>query len=140
MNNQETNTDPTIAEQGAQFASEKAASKKGATKKTDATKGRKNAKGGKPKGTPAKKEAKAGRKAAKSAIKEAAAPRAESKGAKIIEMIAQPKGATLAEIMKATDWQAHSVRGLISTATKKHQLNIESAKTDSGDRVYKIAK
>ena len=67
-------------------------------------------------------------------------PRAESKGAKIIEMIGRAKGATLAEIMKATDWQAHSVRGFISTAAKKNRIKIESSKNDSGDRVYKIAK
>jgi hypothetical protein len=55
-------------------------------------------------------------------------------------MIARAKGATLAEIMKATDWQAHSVRGFISTAGKKHCVKIESAKNDDGERTYKIAK
>jgi hypothetical protein len=54
-------------------------------------------------------------------------------------MIARAKGATLAEIMKATDWQAHSVRGFLSTAAKKHGLKIESANTEAGDRLYKIA-
>jgi hypothetical protein len=37
----------------------------------------------------------------------ASAPRAESKGAKILELIGRPKGASLAEIQKATGWQAH---------------------------------
>ncbi len=55
-------------------------------------------------------------------------------------MIARAKGATLVEIMKATDWQAHSVRGFISTAGKKHGVKIASAKNDAGERTYKIAK
>jgi hypothetical protein len=55
-------------------------------------------------------------------------------------MIARTKGATLAEIMKATAWQAHSVRGFISTAGKRHTVNIESAKSESRDRVYHVAK
>jgi len=42
--------------------------------------------------------------------------------------------------MKATDWQAHSVRGFISTAGKKHNVKIESSKNEAGDRVYKISK
>ena len=69
-----------------------------------------------------------------------ATPRAESKGAKILEMIARAKGATPAEIMKATDWQAHSVRGFISAAGKKHGVKIESAKNDAGERTYRIGK
>ena len=42
--------------------------------------------------------------------------------------------------MKATDWQAHSVRGFISIAAKKHRIKIESSKNENGERVYKLAK
>jgi len=142
-NNQATETTQAaaVAEQGAHVAPEKAPSKKGASKKKGAPKGQKTAKGAKPKAAAPKKGAKVARKAAKPARKkEASAPRAESKGAKIIDMIGRAKGATLAEIMKATDWQAHSVRGFISTAANKHSINIESSKNEAGDRVYKIAK
>ena len=134
-NNQATETTQAaaVAEQGAPVAPEKAPSKKGATKKGGAPKGQETAKRAKAKAA-AKKAAKPARK------KEASAPRAESKGAKIIDMIGRAKGATLAEIMKATDWQAHSVRGFISIAAKKHNINIESSKNDAGDRVYKTAK
>ena len=127
----ETTQTAAVAEQGAPVAPEKAASKKAATQKKGAPKGQKTAKGAKPKAA-AKKAAKPERKAT--------APRAESKGAKILDMIARAKGATLAEIMKATDWQAHSVRGFISIAAKKHSINIESSKNEAGDRTYKIAK
>ncbi len=139
-NNEATDTTQTaaVAEQGAHVAPEKAPSKKGASQKKGAPKGQKTAKGAKTKAATPKKEAKAGKKTA--STKEPSAPRPESKGAKIIEMIGRAKGATLAEIMEATDWQAHSVRGFISTAAKKNRIKIESSKNDSGDRVYKIAK
>src|SRR5271166_3505241 len=137
----ETTETAAVADQGAHVAPENAPSKKGASQKKGAPKGQKTAKGAKAKAAPPKKAAKAGKKAAKPArTKEASAPRAESKGAKIIDMIGRAKGATLAEIMKATDWQAHSVRGFISIAAKKHSINIESSKNDGGDRVYKTAK
>jgi len=42
--------------------------------------------------------------------------------------------------MKATSWQAHSVRGFLSTAAKNHGLKIESTKTEAGGRVYQIKK
>ena len=128
----------TVAEQGAHVAPEKASSKKSATQKKGAPNGQKAAKGSKTKATP--KKAKVGKKAKPAHAKEANTPRAESKGAKILELIGRPKGASLAEIMKATDWQAHSVRGFLSTAAKKHGLKIESTKTEAGDRVYQIRK
>jgi hypothetical protein len=57
-----------------------------------------------------------------------------------LEMMGRAKGATLAEIMAAVGWQAHSVRGFISTAGKKPGVRIESFKNDSGERVYRLAR
>src|SRR6202521_74059 len=125
----------TVAEQVAHVAPEKASSKKGASQKKGAPKAKKGAKTAKP-----KKQAKAGKKAKPAPAKETSTPRAESKGAKILELIGRPKGASLAEIMKTTAWQAHSVRGFLSTAAKKHGLKIESTKSEAGDRVYQIRK
>jgi Protein of unknown function (DUF3489) len=127
MNNAAANTAATVADKARTSRRNRPPAKKGATQTMGAPKGRKTAKGGKAKGTAPKTKAKA------APTKGASTPRAESKGAKIIEMIGRAKGATLAEIMKATDWQAHSVRGFISTATKKHQLKIESSKTEAGE-------
>jgi hypothetical protein len=42
--------------------------------------------------------------------------------------------------MTATGWQAHTVRGFISTAGKKHNVKIESERNEAGDRVYRIIK
>src|SRR6266852_2162414 len=141
MSTEETNPAATVAERGAHVAPEKTSPRKGATRKKGAPKGRKTAKGAKAKAAAPKKAGKAGKKAAKpTAAKRASAPRAESKGAKILEMIGRAKGATLAEIMKATDWQAHSVRGFISAAAKKNGIKVESAKNEAGDRVYQIVK
>jgi hypothetical protein len=128
-----------VGEQGAHVAPEKASSKKGASPKKGVPKGHKSAKGGKARGS-RKKEAKAGKKAKPAHATEASTPRAESKGAKILELIGRPKGATLAEIAKATEWQKHSIRGFLSTAAKKHGLKLESTKTEAGDRVYLIRK
>jgi len=114
--------------------------KETASRKTGAPKGQRAAKGSKTKPVP-KKDVKAGKKATKpTRAKEASAPRAESKGAKILELIGRPKGASLAEIMKATDWQAHSVRGFLSTAAKKQGLKIESTKNEAGERIYNVKK
>jgi len=63
-----------------------------------------------------------------------------SKAAKVLELLKRSDGATLAELMKATGWQAHSVRGFLSTAGKKHKLKIESTRNGARERTYKIAK
>ena len=55
-----------------------------------------------------------------------------------MELIGRAKGATLAEIMQATKWQAHSVRGFLSMAAKKYGVKIASLHIDGGDRVYKL--
>jgi hypothetical protein len=133
-----TDTAAAVAEQRAHVAPGKAPSKKGASRKKGAARGQKAAKVAKTKPA-AKKKAKTGKKA-KPTGKEASTPRAESKGAKILALIGRAKGATLAEIMKATDWQAHSVRGFISLTARKQKLTIESVKNEAGERVYKIKK
>jgi len=152
-NDQANDTAAAVAARGAPVAPETAPAKKGASQKKGAPKAKQGAKGGKAKAAAKKpaKPAKAGKtaKSAKSAAKpaakparakEATSPRPESKGAKILGLIGRAKGATLAEIMKATEWQAHSVRGWISTAGKRHGVEIESSKSEAGDRVYRIAK
>lgn len=56
----------------------------------------------------------------------------------IIDLISQPEGATLAAIMEATKWQAHSVRGMISILGSKGGLKIASGKNDAGERTYSL--
>jgi len=100
-----------------------------------------------PQSAPVAKKAKGTTKKASSAKKPtrakqgARAVREGSKKATVLELLRRKQGATLADIMKATGWQAHSVRGFISGALgTKMGLTIESAKRDDGERVYSIAK
>jgi len=63
-----------------------------------------------------------------------------NKKAEVIVMLKRPKGATLAEIMEATHWQQHTVRGFVSLLGSQAGLAIESSKNAAGERTYKIAK
>jgi hypothetical protein len=89
------------------------------------------------KATPAKKAPKAAK-----GGKPAKAPggtREGSKTAKVVALLERKGGASLAEIMKATDWQPHSVRGFISGALgKKMGRTVESTKREDGERVYQL--
>ena len=52
-------------------------------------------------------------------------------------MIQRKGGATLDEIMKATGWQKHTVRGFISILGSKGAMQITSSRRESdGARVY----
>ena len=83
------------------------------------------------------KQAPKAKKAAKPA--ESAGPREGSKTERILDLLKRKDGASLAEIMKATDWQAHSVRGFISGSLgKKMGLTVASVKGEDGERRYSI--
>ena len=64
-------------------------------------------------------------------------PGASTKIELVIGMLKRPSGAALKEIMAATGWQAHSVRGFICTQPKKLGFKVESFKRQ-GERVYRI--
>ena len=82
----------------------------------------------------------AGQVLAAKAARKAAGAREGSKTATVLDLLRRPKGATLQEIMKVTDWQAHSVRGFISgNVGKKMGLTVESTKNEGGGRTYHIA-
>jgi hypothetical protein len=71
--------------------------------------------------------------------KKATVARDGSKTAKVLDLLKRSDGATLKEIMKATSWKAHSVRGFISgTLGKKMGLSVKSAKGENGERTYRV--
>jgi len=83
-------------------------------------------------------KAKAPKKAPKAAKKEGAA-RDGSKAAAVLDLLKRSDGASLPELMKATGWQAHSVRGFLSgTVGKKLGLAVVSTKVEDGERTYSI--
>jgi hypothetical protein len=68
---------------------------------------------------------------------QALAPETKTKIDLVMGMINRPSGATLAEIMAATGWQAHSVRGFIAVQPKRLGFKVESFKRE-GERIYRI--
>jgi len=63
-----------------------------------------------------------------------------NKKAEVVALMQRAKGVTLDEIMKATGWQAHTVRGFVSILGSKGGQKIESSRSESGERTYRIVK
>ena len=77
-------------------------------------------------------------KTAPARAKTPAATKRQSKADKVVALLKRENGATLEEMMKATGWQKHSVRGFMAGALKKrHGLTAVSEKTETG-RVYRV--
>ena len=69
----------------------------------------------------------------------AAGTRPGSKTAKVLHLLKRSGGATLKDLVKATGWQAHSVRGFLSgTLRKKMGLTVTSTKSVEGERSYAV--
>jgi hypothetical protein len=83
------------------------------------------------KATPTKKASKG--------VKKAKVAREGSKTDKALQLPNRPDGVSVKELMKATQWQAHSVRGFLSgTLKKKMGLRVTSTKLPDGGRTYGI--
>ena len=73
------------------------------------------------------------------AAPKARTPREGTKQATLIAMLRAPDGATIEEIMAATGWQSHTVRGAMAGALKKKLgLEVTSEKVEDRGRVYSL--
>jgi len=117
-----------------------------ATKKANVAKRARNVASSKPKSgkkaSPAKKATKGAKKASGAHPGKAAKEKGVREGSKtqtILALLKRPGGATAKELIKATSWQPHSLRGFLSgTIRKKMGLTVTSTKTEDGQRSYSI--
>jgi hypothetical protein len=62
-----------------------------------------------------------------------------TKQAALVAMLQRPEGATIPEVVEATGWQPHTVRGALAGALKKRLgLTIVSEKLEGRGRVYRL--
>jgi Protein of unknown function (DUF3489) len=64
-----------------------------------------------------------------------------TKQERMLTLLSQPDGARIEEMMQATNWQQHSVRGFLAgTVKRKLGFALTSVKPDDGVRLYHIEK
>ena len=82
------------------------------------------------------------RKAAPTSADVAPAPKTRdgTKQAQVIAMLRRKQGATIAQIVEATDWRSHTIRGFFAAALKKKLgLEVTSEKVEGKERCYRLA-
>jgi hypothetical protein len=133
--------DTTITEETATTQAMATGAKPKATKKPSVAKPSRHVapakgKSGKKAG-PAKKAPKGATKA--KGQKKPGTARGGSKASQILDLLKRAGGVTSRELMKATGWQPHSVRGFLSgTVGKKMGLIVTSTKGEDGERTYSV--
>ncbi len=100
--------------------------------------------GKKPSAAPVKVEKKKAAAAEKAPAKKAAKenPERTSKKQTMTDMLTRKEGTTIAQLMKALDWQKHSVHGAMANLKKEiHEKNGQTitATVEGDERFYKIA-
>ncbi|PZR80657.1 MAG: hypothetical protein DLM68_19260 [Hyphomicrobiales bacterium] len=78
--------------------------------------------------------------AAKTPVK-ADEPKVErvTKQERVLALLSRPQGASIEEMMQATDWQQHSVRGFLAgTVKKKLGFSLTTSKVAGDGRRYRI--
>jgi hypothetical protein len=68
-----------------------------------------------------------------------AASAAPTKADLVLKLLGRPSGASTADLAKATDWQAHSVRGFLSGTLKKKRGLTILADRSSGETRYRLS-
>ncbi len=62
-----------------------------------------------------------------------------TKHALLLQLLGRPEGASIEDMMRAAEWQQHSVRGFLAgTVKKKMGLALTSSKADGEVRRYQI--
>lgn len=77
-------------------------------------------------------------KVAKPVAKTTVRKQRSTKASQIVGLLGRPAGASIAEMMKATGWQAHSLRGFMSGHLKKLGRSVNSGLEEDGTRRYRI--
>jgi len=67
-----------------------------------------------------------------------AAPPKQNRLELVVGLLSRPEGATIPQIMAATNWRAHSVRGFFAGTVRKKGYSLTSTKEGKDERVYRI--
>lgn len=71
-------------------------------------------------------------------VAKTAAQKSSSKQASVIKLLSRPAGTTIAKIIDATGWQAHSVRGFLAGVIRKKLKLPLTSETVGENRIYRI--
>jgi len=62
-----------------------------------------------------------------------------TKNSQLLQLLNRPEGASIEDMMQATEWQQHSVRGFLAgTVKKKMGLSLTSSRAEGEVRRYRI--